>query len=100
MAQLESDSDQDALPFVAPCRQVDLADPVQWFILGWQDFKRAPRISLIYGFSLVVLCYAVVYLTWNLGGFVLILSYCPGLSLSLRCWRWVYIQSVVSCRRG
>jgi len=78
MAQLESDSDQDALPFVAPCRQVNLADPVQWFILGWQDFKHAPRISLIYGFSLVVLCYVVAYLTWNLGGFVLILSLLSG----------------------
>ena len=76
MAQLESE--QDALPFVAPCRQVGLTDPVKWFILGWQDFKRAPRISLIYGFALVILSYVVAYFTWNLGGFVLILSLLSG----------------------
>ena len=78
MAQLESGSEQDALPFVAPCRQVNLTDPVQWFILGWRDFKRAPRISLIYGFALVILCYVVAYFTWNLGGFVLILGLLSG----------------------
>ena len=78
MAQLESDSNQEALPFVAPCRQLNLADPLQWLILGWQDFKRAPRISLIYGFALVILSYAVAYFTWNLGGFVLILSLLSG----------------------
>jgi len=71
-------SEQDALPFVAPCRQLNITDPVHWLELGWQDFKRAPRISLTYGFALVILSYVVAYLTWNLGGFVLILSLLSG----------------------
>ncbi len=76
MAHIESE--QDALPFVAPCRQLNITDPVHWLELGWQDFKRAPRISLTYGFALVILSYVVAYLTWNLGGFVLILSLLSG----------------------
>ena len=76
MAQIESE--QDALPFVAPCRQVNITDPVHWFILGWQDFKRAPRVSLTYGFALAILSYVVAYLTWDLGGFVLIFGLLSG----------------------
>ena len=76
MAQIESE--EDALPFVAPCRQVNITDPVQWFKLGWQDFKRAPRVSLTYGVALVILSYVVAYLTWDLGGFVLIFGLLSG----------------------
>ena len=78
MAQIESNSEQEALPFVAPCRQVDLTDPIHWFKLGWQDFKHAPRISLIYGITLVIFSYIVAFFTWKLGGYVLILSLMSG----------------------
>ena len=76
MAQIESE--QDALPFVAPCRQVGITDPFHWLKLGWQDFKSARRISLTYGFVLVVLSYLVAIFTWELGGYVLILSLMSG----------------------
>ena len=78
MAQIESKSEQEALPFVAPCRQLDIMAPIQWLKLGWQDFKQAPRISLIYGFALVILSYLVAFFTWQLGGYVLILSLMSG----------------------
>ena len=76
MAQIESE--QDTLPFVAPCRQVGITDPFHWLKLGWQDFKSAQRISLTYGFVLVVLSYLVAIFTWHLGGYVLILSLMSG----------------------
>jgi uncharacterized membrane protein len=76
MAQIESE--QDALPFVAPCRQLGITDPFHWLKLGWQDFKSAQRISLTYGFVLVVLSYLVAIFTWELGGYVLILSLMSG----------------------
>ena len=78
MAQIESKSDQEALPFVAPCRQVDMMDPFRWLKLGWEDFKQAPRVSLIYGVVLVILSYIVAFFTWKLGGYVLILSLMSG----------------------
>ena len=78
MAQIETNSEQEALPFVAPCRTVDMTDPIHWLKLGWEDFKQAPRTSLIYGIALVILSYLVAFFTWKLGGYVLILSLMSG----------------------
>ena len=71
-------ADPQALPFVAPCRRLALTDPFQWLKLGWQDFTRAPGISLWYGGFLVLICYVMAYFTWKLGGYVLILSIMSG----------------------
>ena len=67
-----------ALPFVAPCRRLALTDPIKWLRLGWQDFKRAPGSSLWYGGFLVLLSYAVAFVTWKLGGYILLLSLMSG----------------------
>ena len=72
------DVDPEALPFVAPSRRLETADPVTWLKLGWQDFKRAPCTSLCYGVFLVLLGYVLAYLTWQLGGYVLMFSLMSG----------------------
>jgi uncharacterized membrane protein len=68
----------EALPFVAPCRQLALTDPFRWLELGWRDFRQTPRTSLLYGGFLVLVSYLVAYLTWKLGGIFLILSLLSG----------------------
>lgn len=68
----------DELPFVAPCRRLELTDPIKWFQRGWEDFKRAPSQSLTYGGFLVAISYIVTYFTWKLGGYILILSIMSG----------------------
>lgn len=42
-------------PHAAPVRDVDLDAPWRWLMAGWQDFRRVPVPSLIYGgiFALV-----------------------------------------------
>ena len=70
--------DPEALPFVAPSRRLDAADPVTWLKLGWRDFKRAPCTSLCYGGFLVFLSYVLAYFTWKLGGYVLMFSLMSG----------------------
>ena len=75
---LDTEREQAGLPFVAPCRKVSLTAPIEWLRLGWQDFRRAPRVSLYYGAFLVLLCYVLAFLTWRLGGYVLILSLLSG----------------------
>jgi uncharacterized membrane protein len=76
--QDESRVDPQALPFVAPCRQLELSDPVKWVRLGWQDFRRAPGPSLWYGGVLVLISYVLAFVTWKLGGYALILSVMSG----------------------
>ena len=75
---LDTERELAGLPFVAPCRNVPLTAPIEWLRLGWQDFRRAPRVSLYYGGFLVLLCYVLAFFTWRLGGYVLILSLLSG----------------------
>lgn len=67
------------LPFVAPCRKLSPDAPVAWLRFGWQDFRRAPATSLIYGGFLVLLCYLLAGVAWRLGGYMLIISIMSGL---------------------
>lgn len=55
------------LPFVAPCRTLDMAAPLRWLRLGWRDLVRAPRLSLIYGFVLTMLSLLITGFTWRFG---------------------------------
>ena len=67
-------------PTLLPVRQVPLSRPLQWLLLGWRDFTRAPWPSLLHGLliaagGLVIL--AVSRGHWSLmsgavSGFVLV----------------------------
>ena len=69
----------DQLPFVAPCNKLPVFAAFDWISLGWQDFKSAPRVSMIYGFVLILICYMLSIASWYLGGAVLLLSLLSGL---------------------
>ncbi|MBU2478114.1 MAG: DUF2189 domain-containing protein, partial [Gammaproteobacteria bacterium] len=75
---LQTERELEGLPFIAPCRQLPLNAPIQWLQLGWQDFLRAPGVSLTYGGFVMLLSYALAFFTWQLGGYVLILSLMSG----------------------
>lgn len=69
------------LPFVAPCRQLETTAAIGWLKLGWQDFKRAPRQSLTYGFAMVLLSYVVSFFALEVGNFYSILTLISGFVL-------------------
>ncbi|NIV18745.1 MAG: DUF2189 domain-containing protein [Woeseiaceae bacterium] len=56
--------DRDALPFVAPCRDLKPWAPFQWLMLGAKDLFRAPRPSLFYGLIVAILMAAVALLAY------------------------------------
>jgi uncharacterized membrane protein len=66
------------LPFVAPCRTLDLWAPLRWLRLGWADMRHAPRLSLAYGFALMALSVAIAALTWKFGTMALYLGMATG----------------------
>jgi uncharacterized membrane protein len=66
------------LPFVAPHRQLGAFDVLDWLALGWQDFRKAPRVSLTYGFGVFLVSALVAWLAFRLGGFILLLSALSG----------------------
>lgn len=74
----ESPQSPENMPFVAPCRTLDMAAPLRWLRLGWDDMKRAPRLSLTYGLALMALSMAIAGLTWKFGTMALYIGMATG----------------------
>ena len=54
----------DNVPLYAPCRKLSIGDPFRWLKMGWQDFKRVPWHSLVYGFIFVFFGWLLLYFAW------------------------------------
>jgi uncharacterized membrane protein len=63
---------------IVPSRELAIGASFEWLRAGWADFRKAPRVSLIYGFFVFLLSVLVAWLAWQLGGFVLLLSALSG----------------------
>ena len=66
------------MPFVAPCRTLDMVAPLRWLRLAWVDITRAALISLTYGLALTLLSLLITILTWRYGTMVLYLGLASG----------------------
>ena len=71
----------EALPFVAPCRVLEVSAPLAWLRLAWGDFRAAPRQSLSYGAVVVALSGALAYVTMRWGGYWELLALVSGFIL-------------------
>lgn len=69
---------EQPLPLVAPCRELATSDPLHWLRLGWADFRRAPRQSLVYGVLLMTLSYLIALLSWSYGTLALYFGLATG----------------------
>jgi uncharacterized membrane protein len=70
--------EEDALPFVAPCRQLAPSAPFTWLMLGWRDFRRAWPQSLAYGFAMAATMALVSWLAWRHGSYWFMLAMLGG----------------------
>lgn len=66
------------MPFVAPCRTLEMSAPLRWVRLGWADMKRAPRLSLTYGLVLMLMSVLISVLTWKFGTMALYIGMATG----------------------
>jgi uncharacterized membrane protein len=72
--------DAAAPPAPIELRTLGWMQPLQWLLLGWRDFRRAPAISLFYGASFVGMGWALMvvfehappYTLGLSGGFLLV----------------------------
>ena len=65
-------------PYVVPCRTLGLAAPWRWLKLGWQDLRRAPRLSALFGLVIVLASGVISWLAWSLGRFALLATLLSG----------------------
>lgn len=72
------ETDAPERPFIAPCRPLPFTACLRWLALGWADFRRAPRISLIVGGVIVLVSVAISAMAWWLGRFALLATLLSG----------------------
>jgi len=77
----EPTAEAKPLPFVAPCRELDMGAPMRWVRLGMADLRRAPAASLIYGLAATLISYAAAYAGFVGGGPLVLLTILSGLTL-------------------
>ncbi len=60
--------------FSLPLADLKISDPFRWLQLGWEDFKRCPRIGLFYGLCFFAMGHALLAVFQNAPAYVLALS--------------------------
>jgi uncharacterized membrane protein len=80
MSEKKGTPDEE-LPFVAPCHQIAATAPFAWLRQGWSDMWCAPRQSLTYGSIVVLLSFALAWVTVEFGGYWQLLALVSGFIL-------------------
>ncbi len=62
----------DGRLIVAPCKDLDLKAPLRWLTLAWKDIKRAPKVSMSWGFIIALASLVVAFMAFKLGKFALL----------------------------
>jgi uncharacterized membrane protein len=60
--------------FSLPLATLSAGDPLHWLKLGWEDFRRCPRIGLFYGLCFFLMGHALLAVFQNAPAYVLALS--------------------------
>ncbi len=66
--------EQGTSVFSLKLADLHLGDPLHWLQLGWQDFKRCPRIGLFYGLCFFLMGHALLAVFQSAPAYVLALS--------------------------
>ena len=74
----QGQTDADALPFIAPCRQLDTFAALRWIGEGWQDFVAAPRLSLAYGVATALISIVMSLVALRFGSYWLLIAALSG----------------------
>lgn len=71
-------AEPQALPFVAPCRELGATAPLGWIRKGWADFRRTPVQSVTYGIIIVLLSWLVTGIGLSFGSYWVVLVLLSG----------------------
>lgn len=71
-------TDPDALPLIAPCRELAISAPFYWLRKGWQDMWAAPAASLSYGLFMAAISVLVSGIAYRYGSYWLLFAALSG----------------------
>jgi len=78
LQRMRDNDDAPQRPFVVPCARLEWDAPLQWLRLGWQDLRRAPGLTLVFGGVIALASIAISALAWSLGRFALLATLLSG----------------------
>lgn len=78
-SKTQSAETDDALPMMAPCRQLETTAPLRWLAEGYADMKHAPIQSLLYGAIMALICMLLGSLALRFGGFLIPVAFMGGI---------------------
>lgn len=78
MAGESGRDEREALPFVAPCRDLAPTAPLKWLRAGFKDFTDAWPQSLAYGAFMAATMAVVSWLAWRYGSYWFMLAMLGG----------------------
>lgn len=67
LSKSQKAAQEEFKPFLAGCHRLSRGAPVSWIKRGWEDYKRAPVSSAIYGLAIVLISYIVFGVAWYFG---------------------------------
>ncbi|MBD8524310.1 DUF2189 domain-containing protein [Pseudomarimonas arenosa] len=68
----------DFQALVVPCVDLQPGAPLRWLRKGWQDWRRAPGLSLLFGLLIAAVSILVSAVAWWLGRFALLAALLSG----------------------
>jgi len=74
----ERGKEENARPFITPCRKLDTSAPLRWVQQGVQDFRRAPALSIMYGAIMMAASWLITLWAWKVGSFTLVIMLFAG----------------------
>lgn len=76
---LQADKNTRATPtLMLPINKVSIDAPFRWLKLGWEDFRRVPKLSLGYGIVMALISVLITWSAWQTYSFVLALALIAG----------------------
>ncbi len=70
--------DQAPKPLVAPCRSVAISAPFVWLAKGLADFKQVPKMSLTFGFVMMLISLLITFVAYKAHSIVLAIAMTAG----------------------
>ena len=68
----KTESKDVGIGLIIPCKKLEIFDSIKWLALAFDDFKRAPTISLTYGVIFTVIPWFIYYLVDLTGWYMII----------------------------
>jgi uncharacterized membrane protein len=75
---MNDESQKELKPLVAPCRNLHPFAALTWLKKGWSDFKQVPKISLTYGFVMMLISVLITLIAYKAHSIVLAIALTAG----------------------